>query len=106
MLEGLDEIDWSALEDAYGTAEEVPNNLRMLASEHSQDRLDALESLWSMICHQGTIYSSTLYAVPFLLEFASLPDHPNRCEILVMLANIIDGGGAYLDREYRVSVKK
>lgn len=93
-LAGLDDIDWSALSHAYGSAEDLPDLLRRLASAgseassgHSADATEAdlddddaeaaddaeeiLGDLWATICHQGSVYSATVAAVPFLAEIAA-----------------------------------
>lgn len=68
MLEGLDQINWGELGHAYGSAEDLPDLLRQLASPDEQSRNNALYQLYGTIWHQGTVYQATAYAVPFLLE--------------------------------------
>ena len=84
-LAGLDDIDWSALSHAYGSAEDVPELLRRLAAAgseaHSDDSAEDDEAaneaeevigdLWATICHQGSVYTATIAAVPFLAGMAA-----------------------------------
>ena len=66
MLEGLDRVDWSSLEHAYGPAGDVPDLLRLLLDDAERD--DALHALYGNIFHQSTRYPATPHAVPFLVE--------------------------------------
>ena len=98
-LTGLDEIDWSALSHAYGSAEDIPDLLRRLAitgsdaysdgsakadetdldvddyddedDEAPSEAEEIIGDLWSSICHQGSVYSASIAAVPFLAEIAA-----------------------------------
>ena len=53
---------------AYGAADDVPALLRELISAPPDE---ALSELWNNICHQGSVYSATPYAVPFLAGIAA-----------------------------------
>jgi hypothetical protein len=91
MLDGLDQIDWSQLSHAYGTATDVPALLRRLADGASEVRGAALSELCSNIWHQGTVYQATAHAVPFLIELAKDPAVPDRSHILSLLHAIAEG---------------
>ncbi len=56
MLEGLDEVPWSNLGHAHGTAENVPRLIRSLADCDPQRADEALAELFQNIWHQGTVY--------------------------------------------------
>ncbi|CUH78231.1 HEAT repeat domain-containing protein [Tropicibacter naphthalenivorans] len=87
MLEGLDQIDWAALRHAYGPAADVPGDLRALALGGERQAAKALERLYSNIYHQGTRYTATVAAVPFIAEMAlARRDRAARC--LTLLAAI------------------
>lgn len=86
MLEGLDAIAWGELEHAYGSADDVPEILRQLAEGDDE----ALWELFGNIWHQGTVYSATSPAVPFLVEILDAEPAP-RARILNLLAAIADG---------------
>ena len=75
MFEKLDQIDWTSLEHAYGSAEDVPQLIRDLASDDASVRDEAFYTAYGHIFHQGTRYQATAPAVPFLLEILDQPDY-------------------------------
>lgn len=97
LLSGIEAIDWSALEHAYGPATTTPSYLRALLSADIAVRNEAVEHLWSAITHQGTVYSATAAATPFLLRIlADDAGHPIRATLLSVL-EVIAGGTSYHD---------
>ena len=46
VLEGIDDVEWGRLRHAYGTAEDVPDQLRELRSSDPDRRRAALHSLY------------------------------------------------------------
>lgn len=88
MFEGLDDIDWSLLEHAYGTAEEIPGLLRALRSPHSEERSKALDRYYSAVHHQGDVYPSTAASLPFLFELAADSATPDRAAVVALLVSI------------------
>jgi hypothetical protein len=101
MLEGIDSINWASLRHAYGSAEDVPDLLRALASADKEKRKDAVYELFGNIWHQGTVYPATAAAIPFLYELLNSPHVPAKSDIAGLLACIAAGSG-YLD-VHRVS---
>ena len=100
-LNGLDDIAWGDLEHAYGSAEDVPGNLRGLLAGDERVRAKALGSLYGSIVHQGTRYEATRYAVPFLARLARDGSVGGRDKIVLLLASIAIGyDEAYLPRGY------
>ncbi len=95
MLEDLSTIEWVRLHHAYGPADDVPDQLRVLASTDSDARKEALEELESNIWHQNTIYEATPYALPFLIELVK-NQVPDSHSLLALIAEIVRGG-FYLD---------
>ena len=91
MLEGLDKIDWSRLNHAYGAASDVPGQIRDLVSPNAKKRDHALWSLYGNIFHQGTRYQATAYAVPFLFEIAENQKSPDRHQIIELLVSLALG---------------
>ena len=72
VLHGVDDVDWQALEHAYGPAIDVPRMLRALAA--NDDRWgDAHAELVGAVFHQGNLYSSSAPAVSALAELAASP---------------------------------
>jgi hypothetical protein len=64
--------DWSALNHAYGTADDIPALLRRAANAVAPNdyRDEPWFSLWSALCHQGDVYTASYAAVPELVEIA------------------------------------
>lgn len=59
--------DWARLHDAYGTAEAVPALLAEAATATAVDD-EIWSELWSRLCHQGTVYSASYAALPYLAQ--------------------------------------
>lgn len=96
MLEGLESIQWSTLNHAYGSAEDIPELIRSLTYADDDIRDRTLYTLYSNIWHQGTVYQATAYAVPFLIELLSAPQVTRKYDILIYLAHLAQGN-SYLD---------
>jgi hypothetical protein len=97
MFAGLDDINWQQLEHAYGTAEDVPRWLRSLASQEVES--NALMYLSLSLCHQGTVYSASATAVPYLIELLTGPPLLDKEGILRILADMAHGD-AYHRQHY------
>lgn len=96
MLDGLDKVDWDRLHHAYGSAVDVPNQLRTLTSTDTEARAEAWNALYGNLWHQGTVYEATAHAVPFLIELACGPDIPDRHQIVAYIG-LIARGSSFLD---------
>ncbi|MFJ6657487.1 HEAT repeat domain-containing protein [Streptomyces sp. NPDC091377] len=92
MFTGIDDIDWPSLRHAYGSARDVPELLRGLASEDPAERETALDGMYGAVHHQGSVYDSTLACVPFLLALAAREGGRDRGGIVELLVSI--GGEA------------
>ncbi|MFE4998773.1 HEAT repeat domain-containing protein [Streptomyces mirabilis] len=71
--EELNEVDWAALEHAYGPAGDVPEMIRVLYAEEfpeTERGENVGEELVNNLNHQGSLYPATLEAVPFLAHLA------------------------------------
>jgi hypothetical protein len=85
LLRGLDEIDWSALRHAYGSAEDVPGLLRAAA-----ESAEAVDDLDSRLYHQGGfICDAAVAALPYLVELVSSPDTAYRIGLLELLGRLV-----------------
>lgn len=92
-LTELDTVPWQQLAHAYGVgvtgpglAHDVKGALRLLA-QHPAEALH--DGLYSSICHQGTVYEATAYAVPFLAAVAAGPvDRALRVELSLLLGGV------------------
>lgn len=88
-LADIGSVDWESRDHAYGSAEDVPNGLRRLLSQDKQVREETMYELYSNIYHQGTRYTASVAAIPFLYKLVDDPNTPEReniIELLVMLA--------------------
>lgn len=78
MFEYLFDINWSYLETAYGGADTVPDQLLRLNSPKATVRSFAQWELYGNVYHQGTIYLSAAFAIPFLVELLYLGENCNK----------------------------
>ncbi|WP_405443657.1 hypothetical protein [Streptomyces niveus] len=92
MLDGIDDIDWSALTHAYGPADDIPDLLRAAGSPDAARRDPALDELISSLCHQGSIYPATAAAVPFIARLA-LEGPGDRLRLMWLLHGAAEGSG-------------
>lgn len=68
MVESTVVTDWSALRDAYGPADRVPELLAAVRSPAAGR--PAWVELWSRLCHQGTVATASYAALPTLARLA------------------------------------
>jgi HEAT repeat protein len=95
MLEQLESLPWSTLIHAYGSAFDVPQQIRALASEDRDTREHALRKLYGNIFHQGTRYQATPYAIPFFYELLGTPSTPDKNDIIYLLVSLALGYEEY-----------
>jgi hypothetical protein len=86
-LRGLDAVPWKKLEDAYGTAEKVEQQIRDIASDDEQVCEKAISWGFANLCHQGSVYSSTAQAVPFLTRLLAVPAQKRKADLLWLIAH-------------------
>lgn len=91
VLPGLRDVPWSELEHAYGRATGVPAMIDALSSPDPEDREWAIDALFASINHQGSVYSASKPAVPFLLALAARPDIEGRDGIVRLIAGLAVG---------------
>ncbi|MFD0206523.1 MULTISPECIES: hypothetical protein [Saccharothrix] len=87
-LDGIDDVDWASLGHAYGSAEDVPGVLRDAVGADEELARDAIEHLYGSVYHQGTLYSATPWAVPFVARLAADPGTPRRAHLVNLLGAI------------------
>ncbi|MFC4063949.1 HEAT repeat domain-containing protein [Actinoplanes subglobosus] len=90
MLNGIDDIDWAALDGAYGPCTEAPDILRGLASPDPDVVDEAMFEFGSSLWHQGTVYPATAEVVPFLVELAVTEGIHRRPDLLRILGELCD----------------
>lgn len=91
MLEQIENIDWANLKHAYGSAADVPNDIRNLTSLDDKIRDKALYNLYGNIFHQGTRYEATPHAIPFLYELIENETVKDKHKIISLLINLALG---------------
>lgn len=77
---------WADLRHAYGAAEDVPNLLKHLEQNPSDELIG---DLWSALCHQGTVYTASFAALPILVEIAGRLTGKWRLNALVLAGAIV-----------------
>ncbi|MCW5250549.1 hypothetical protein [Streptomyces sp. SHP 1-2] len=82
--------DWSRLSHAYGSAEDIPALLARIASERGSGPWD---DLWSALCHQGSVYSASFAALPWLADMAENEDRGQAVNALGLAGAIMAGAG-------------
>lgn len=90
---GLLDIDWRSLDHAFGSAWAVPGWLHLMRSKRPEHQDRAFSNFYSSVLHQGSVYSSTVAAVPFLVEIAKAADSPDRARVATLVSAI--GGSAF-----------
>ncbi|WP_157117307.1 hypothetical protein [Nocardia vaccinii] len=87
-LSDIDEIDWAALQHAYGPADDVPELLWALAADDEGFDEALQDGFYSSLFHQGTCYTATPFAVPYLARLAATPDFTPSYRIALLQAMI------------------
>lgn len=90
-LADLEDVDWSAVKDAYGPATKIPALLRAAASSNPEHRDFAYQLLHQTIWHQGCVYSATATAIPFLYNLLEA-DGPHDKKAIASLVSLIANG--------------
>jgi hypothetical protein len=98
-LAGLDEVDWSAVSDAYGPATDIPTLFRALVSSSPDHREFACLLLHQTIWHQGNVYSATAAAIPFLYNLLEADGPHDKEGIAGLLSLVADGQPPFLHCE-------
>ncbi|MEU0956277.1 hypothetical protein ABZ353_28660 [Streptomyces niveus] len=80
--------DWTQLSHAYGSAEDIPTLLDQIASDPSPERWN---DLWSALCHQGSVYSASFAALPWLADVADRDDREQAVSALNLAGAIMAG---------------
>lgn len=101
----LDSPQWAELQTAYGTASEVPAMLEDLYAGHAEP----LDDLFSYICHQGSIYTGSVAALPHLLKIAqtvTIEELPEFKVDVLTLAGAICESTEFTPEFYAPYIKK
>ncbi|MFD8688229.1 hypothetical protein [Streptomyces sp. NPDC059651] len=98
--------DWTRLTHAYGSAEDIPILLARIASEAKGGLWD---NLWSALCHQGSVYSASFAALPWLAAMAENEDREQAVNALALAGAIMAGseqphGAGHVHTKYSAEI--
>jgi len=89
-LAGVDDIDWHKLQHAYGSADDVSDQLHRLADGDDS----SIEDLFGNIYHQGSLFEATAYTVPFLWRLLAAQGEIGHSGIAALLSAIAEASGS------------
>ncbi|GAA1643383.1 hypothetical protein [Actinoplanes couchii] len=89
MLHDPLDLDWSAVDHAYGPATDIPDLLRTLRSPEEERRTAAVARFRDLVMHQDSLYPAGVAAVPYLIELLADPGAPDRTLGHELLAEIV-----------------
>ena len=99
-LTELDSVDWSALDHAYGVGvvgDDIYGDVARSLALVSSDPSTAVDmGLYSNVCHQGTVYEASAFAIPFLVAIAAGDIPPIVRTMLLRLVGDIAIGGSFV----------
>jgi hypothetical protein len=82
--------DWSQLTHAYGSAEDIPALLDRITAEPNST---LWSDLWSALCHQGSVYSASFAALPWLAATAESGRQGLAADAVLLAGAITAGAG-------------
>ena len=99
-MDDLDQVDWARLKHAYGPATDVPAMLRELAGDGEASH--AFDQLFTSLNHQGSVYSATSAAIPFLIRIL---EGGRRSELVHFLGSVAEAEDASIGLELGKGVR-
>lgn len=88
MMKAADNTQWSKLQTAYGTAENIPYLINTLRQAPTDKAIEILFSLANEIFHQATLFSATSITVEHLISLINT-ECRCKCRILELLGDIV-----------------
>jgi hypothetical protein len=79
---------WHTLRHAYGSADSIPKLLSSFKNQAS-DRKKLWSELSNLLYHQGSIYTASLAALPYLLENAVIYNTDEDFDLICLISAII-----------------
>ena len=114
FLQDVRKVKWKSINHAYGTSENIrtalvklwniSQNIEAIKSEEDAKKCNhkfrkSLDVVEGFLHHQGTIYESTIEAIPFLIKLIPrFPFHQQK-EIIFLLHNFSKGQTYYMQHE-------
>jgi len=93
---------WGSLRHAYGPADHVPRMLQALKKNPTQK---AWEDVWSALCHQGTVYSATYAAIPYIVNMALEVPPDRQFDYWNFVGAVAAGSSSKLEDEIRKDIR-
>ncbi|MEU1623549.1 hypothetical protein ABZ479_40465 [Streptomyces sp. NPDC005722] len=84
-------VDWSRLDDAYGSAEQLGPLFDEVGDPELED--DAWFELWERLYHQGSVYPASFAALPVLADIATGRRPGEQARALALAGRIVAGEG-------------
>lgn len=95
-LHDLEEVDWAALEHAYGSAEDTPDHLRRYwCGKRAETRRRGLRALSHSVYHQSGGYSASPPAMRYLLRLLAQPESHLKEDLLRLIIDLGVPGNVY-----------
>jgi hypothetical protein len=85
----IDEIPWSSLQDAYGSAEEIRDLICRAAFAEQEPAEAAMGQIYKRICHQDKLEKCAPAIVPAIIELLNVEDLKIRPFVLQILFSLI-----------------
>lgn len=89
MPDDLLDVDWAAVEHAYGPATDLPDLLRQLRSPAPDVRTDVAEEILDRVAHQESSYPAGAAIVPYLIDLFADETAPDRSLGWDLLARLL-----------------
>lgn len=89
----LDDPRWSTLKNAYGESSGIPKLIREAEGlpEYVGSEAEPYVSLWSALCHQGSVYTASYAALPHLVRIVEENPAKFRWTLLALVHSIEAG---------------
>ena len=86
----LDDPRWTTLQNAYGESSGIPKLIRQAEGLPEDGGSDAepYNSLWSALCHQGSVYPASYAALPHLVRIVEQNPNKFRWSLLALVHGI------------------
>jgi len=90
LKEQIRTFPWSEYQDAYGWCDPktMADLFSALSSSNRTECESAILGFWSNICHQGDVYESTSYALPFLIQIGLANDKLLETDFIEFIADL------------------
>jgi hypothetical protein len=87
----MEQVEWAKLDYAYGESTNVSDLIQTILSGEETEACEACATLHNKLVHQGSVYSSTYEAIPFLIGTLSATGNAPcaRVGVLWLLDDIV-----------------